>query len=248
MPFITGDNHGKFNYIIDFLNLTAHPMGEVLIILGDVGLNYTLNHNDEELKRHLSRRLGKNKVFCIRGNHEARPQNILTYQTKLFWGGHVYYEPEFPNLLFAIDGELYHIPISEEKTISTLVVGGAYSPDKHYRLVNGLRWFSDEELDDEEWSEIFNRGDKLKNVDMVLSHTCPINYTPYEALDPRYNQTSISKTTEENLQKIYDIAEPKLGFCGHFHIQKKDRNLVFMDTGFLDLESEWDRMNRKEVF
>lgn len=242
MPFITGDNHGKFNYIIDFLNWAADDRGETLIILGDVGLNYILNHSDQDLKRHINRRLGKHKLFCIRGNHEARPENICTYQTMEYWGGKVYFEPEFPNLLFAIDGQIYHIPINYEKTITTLVAGGAYSPDKHYRLVNKLRWFADEELTSQEWEGIFNNP-QLKSVEMILSHTCPIDYTPYEALDPRYNQTSIDKTTEHNLQKLYNIIKPTIGFCGHFHIQKKHDNLIFMDTGFLDLETEWDKMN-----
>ena len=43
-------------------------------------------------------------------------------------GGLVYREEEYPNLVFAKDGEIYDI--AGKKTI---VIGGAYSVDKWYR-------------------------------------------------------------------------------------------------------------------
>lgn len=54
-------------------------------------------------------------------------------------GGEVYYEPEYPNILFAKDGEIYDF--DGKKAIA---IGGAYSCDKEYRLLTGLPWFQDE--------------------------------------------------------------------------------------------------------
>ena len=63
--------------------------------------------------------------FLIHGNHEERASNIGTYREKIWHGGIVYYEEEFPDLLFAKDGELYDF--NGKRGIA---IGGAYSVDK----------------------------------------------------------------------------------------------------------------------
>ena len=90
----------------------------MLIILGDAGINYCLDERDKELKQQLNS-LGL-KLFCIRGNHEERPENIETYEEKEMFGGKVFIEREFPNLIFAKDGEIYNIDGNK-----VLVLGGA---------------------------------------------------------------------------------------------------------------------------
>lgn len=40
-------------------------------------------------------------VFAIHGNHERRLQTIEGYQEKVWRGGVVYQEEEYPSLLFA---------------------------------------------------------------------------------------------------------------------------------------------------
>lgn len=74
-------------------------------------------------------------VFAIQGNHECRPENIPTYHLIDFCGGKAYVEDEFPNIIFAKDGEIYDL--QERKA---LVIGGAYSPDKSFRLATGRKW------------------------------------------------------------------------------------------------------------
>ena len=64
-------------------------------------------------------------LFCIHGNHEERPHLISTYIEKIWHGGLVYYEEEYPNILFAADGEIYDF--NRNKAI---VIGGAYSIDE----------------------------------------------------------------------------------------------------------------------
>ena len=74
MIYITGDTHGEFSRL-SHLRQTDNDM---IIILGDTGINYYLNDKDSKLKEFIG--LYKIKLFCIQGNHEERPENIKTYK------------------------------------------------------------------------------------------------------------------------------------------------------------------------
>lgn len=134
MVYITGDTHGHFDRIINFCNRMNVGTNDTIIILGDVGLNFFLNKTDEKKKKTLQA-LGPT-FFCIHGNHEVRPQNIGTYIEGTFWNGRVLYEEKFPNIKFAIDGEIFDVPVPSG-TKKAIVIGGAYSVDKYYRM---FRW------------------------------------------------------------------------------------------------------------
>lgn len=132
MYYITGDVHGNFRdlkYRCEKYNLSQD---DTLIILGDLCANYFLDERDDAFKTELQS-LGLT-LFCVHGNHEERPENIEGYRQLKWNGGWVLYEEAYPNLLFAIDGEVYHI---NGKTVVTC--GGAYSVDKYYRTVNAIR-------------------------------------------------------------------------------------------------------------
>ena len=103
---------------------------DTIIILGDVGANYFGNERDAQFKAEFAKL--EPTIFCIHGNHEIRPWNISTYKTKEWHGGIVWYEEEYPNILFAKDGEIYDIEGTKH-----LVIGGAYSVDKFYRVSSG---------------------------------------------------------------------------------------------------------------
>ncbi len=160
MICITGDVHRDF-YKLHSIEKNSDNM---LIILGDVGINYCLNEEDSKIKKHLNDM--NIKLFCIQGNHEERPENISNYKEVDIFGGKVFIEDEYPNLIFAKNGELYTIDGK-----SVLVIGGAYSVDKDYRLAYGHRWFKDEQLTESEKEEILRKYSS-KHVDIILSHTC----------------------------------------------------------------------------
>lgn len=137
-------------------------------------------------------------LFCIHGNHEERPENIKTYITKLFHDGIIYYEENYPNILFAKDGEVYNF-----NDYKTLVIGGAYSVDKYYRISKGYKWYSSEQPDDIIKERVKNNLLKNNNeVDIILSHTCPFKYLPYEVFISGIDQTKVDKTTEIFLDEI----------------------------------------------
>ena len=114
---------------------------DVLIILGDAGFNYYGDKRDDKLKAEISSL--NITLFCLHGNKENRPQNVGTYGIRSFCGGKVYYEPKYPNIFFAIDGEIYNF---EGKKY--MVAGGAHSVDKMRCLEEGKPFWEDEMPDD----------------------------------------------------------------------------------------------------
>ena len=131
--YLTGDTHGRFERIACFCRDNHTTREDVLIILGDAGVNYYLNHRDETLKQYIATM--QITLLCIHGNHEARPTEALGYEPVECFGGTVMAQREYPNLLFALDGEVYELGGR-----SCIAIGGAYSIDKHYRLLCGAAW------------------------------------------------------------------------------------------------------------
>ena len=96
-------------------------------------------------------------LLCIHGNHERRPTAGLGYERAQRFGGEVMVQPEFPNQLFALDGEVYELDGQ-----SCIAIGGAYSIDKEYRLMRGGGWWPDEQPSaaikrKEEWLDAIER-------------------------------------------------------------------------------------------
>ena len=216
MIYITGDTHRDFTRLHKLKGIEK----DMLIVLGDAGINYYLNEEDTKYKEYLNS--FKIKLFCIRGNHEERPENINTYKEIDMFGGKVYIEENYPNLIFAKDGEVYNIDGK-----SVLVIGGAYSVDKEYRLMYGHKWFKDEQLSKEEMNNILDKV-KDKHFDIVLSHTCPYKYEPKETFKLKLDQSKIDKSMEHFLDKIEESISYNKWYCGHYHIEKQIDKLEFM--------------------
>jgi hypothetical protein len=65
--YITGDTHGDFSRIEQFCLENDITAEDVMIILGDAGINYHLDSRDKELKEELSQL--DITLFCIHGNY-----------------------------------------------------------------------------------------------------------------------------------------------------------------------------------
>ena len=209
--YITGDTHAQFDRIKRFCAENNTTKEDVIIILGDAGINYYLNTRDRKLKKQLSDL--PITLFCIHGNHEERPENIGTYKLDTFFDNLVYIEAEFPNIVFAIDGMIYNIQGKE-----CLVLGGAYSVDKHYRLMQGYQWFKSEQITDDRKAEIEDFLVECGNkVEYVLSHTCPYNTRPTHLFLPCIDQSTVDNSMEIWLQKIADRLEFERWYFGHYH-------------------------------
>lgn len=224
MVYFTGDIHGSPYNIIRFAKRMKLTRSDVIVILGDVGANYYGNERDREMKMHLNAL--NPTIFCIHGNHEKRPATIPTYKLKGWNGGQVWYEDEYPGLLFAKDGDIYTI-----EGVRYLVIGGAYSVDKYYRLMRGYGWWEDEQPS-EAIKKYVDRQVDESSFDVILSHTCPMKYEPVEMFIAAVDQSTVDASTEEWLDKIEDRAKYKAWFCGHWHTDKRIDRMHFLYNSF----------------
>lgn len=214
MVYITGDTHGDYMHIEEFCTKHNTNKDDILIVLGDTGLNFYLNKRDSILKEFIQTL--PITLFCIRGNHEERPSNIESYTLKDFGGSKVYAEEKYPNIMFAMDGSIYNIDGHK-----CLCIGGAYSVDKYYRLLRHWTWFESEQLTDTEKNDIESKlcEDGKCCVDYVLSHTCPYNTRPTHLFLSGIDQSKVDTSMEQWMQHLVDenIITFDKWYFGHYH-------------------------------
>jgi Calcineurin-like phosphoesterase. len=229
MLYITGDTHRDFRRIFALCDTVNSTKNDILIILGDAGINYSGEPNDSRLKQELAQL--PITLFCIHGNHEMRPQAISSYQKSIWYGGTVLIEPEYPNLIFAKDGEVYNI---DDR--SYLAIGGAYSVDKEVRLLRGHGWWADEQPSAEIKADVEHTLNNINfKTDIVLSHTCPLKYEPVEMFLSGIDQSKVDKSTEVWLDNIEDRLTYQRWYCGHYHTDKTIDKLRFLFQDILQL-------------
>ena len=232
--YITGDKHRHFDRLIEFCKDNQLRKKDVIVILGDSGFNYYGDERDDKLKAQL-REIGVT-LFCLHGNKENRPENIPTYGIQTFCGGIVYYEPRYPNIFFAKDGEVYDFNGKK-----FMVVGGAHSVDKIRCLEEDLPFWEDEMPSDEIKELVEARLKMLNNkVDGFLTHTCPISCLPTEMFistkraaedqkmakqkrkkkKPIRYPIDVDRSTEEWLERLMQNNAHEIWYCGHYHVDK----------------------------
>lgn len=226
MIYVTGDTHGQFWRVESFCERFETKREDILIILGDAGINFSGGMQDGMKKKFLESL--PITIFCIHGNHEQRPSTIDTYKEKVWHDGIVYYEEEYPNLLFAKDGDVFDLDGKK-----TIVMGGAYSIDKEMRLMYGYGWWEDEQPSEEIKQYVEWKLEKMGwKVDVVLSHTTPSKYEPVEVFMPGIDQSKVDKTTEIWLDEIEDKLDYGKWYCGHYHTEKKIDRVEIMFENF----------------
>ena len=229
--YICGDIHGNILPIENIWRRRGKQAdsSDVLILLGDVGANYYLNGRDSKFKK----KLGKYgfTYFCIRGNHEERPENCAAahpddWHQEKFFGNNVWVEKKFPYIKYALD-QVAEYNIDGK---SVLVIPGAYSVDKEYRLKNGWTWFKDEQLKSEERVEGENYLYKTYNY--VFTHTCPSSWMPYfrDLFISAVDQRTVDKSTENYLYHVASNIHWDHWYFGHYH---DDRDIPGMNATML---------------
>jgi len=223
MVYITGDIHGSLEPIRELFDKFAPLKYDIIVLLGDVGVNYWGTLKDIELKHEMNS-LGAT-FFCIHGNHENRPQNIASYREKDWNGGRVLYEEDFPNILFPTDGDIFTLEGRQ-----CLVIGGAYSVDKLQRQRNGYKWWYDEQPS-AAVKEYVEEQIAAKRVDVVFSHTCPAKYIPTECMMSCVDRSTVDTSTEDWLDTIEDRLDYEAWYLGHWHIDKRIDKMHFLYHG-----------------
>lgn len=237
--------HDRFKYY-DW----QHDSNSALIVLGDLGFNYLLDERDRDWKRGFCNKYDF-QLYAVRGNHEERPQNIpgmqLIYDKNV--KGEVYWEAEYPNIHYFKDFGEYEI-----NGYKILVLGGAYSVDKYWRIQTKTKengwcgWFPEEQLNDAERAAAAKLC-KGKSYDFVLSHTCPISWEPKDLFLSMVDQSTVDKTMELWLEDIKSSFSWGVYLFGHYHADRIERPHVeqyFEKTELLD--NIWNRWFNKKTF
>lgn len=232
MIYITGDTHRNFRHIELFCkNHNTSKENDYIIILGDSGINYTLDYRDDDVKKYLYK-LPINFII-VHGNHEERASNIPCYKCKYVEDeknevyGKFFVDELYSNIMFTdIYGEYYF----NNKCV--YVIGGAYSVDKYYRLSMGYRWFESEQLSMFEkceiWHQLRNFEYDYYDINIILSHTCPLKYEPREWFLEGIDQSTVDKSMEEFLDIVDDYVPYEKWYCGHYHGEKDMGNIEFL--------------------
>lgn len=244
---LTGDCHGDFSRFKNYQEEVQEDKYTAVIILGDAGLNWTLDENDNHTKNYLSKKY-KFRIYCVRGNHEARPQDVedmhLVYDDDVH--GFVYMQDKWPNIRYFKDYGIYWID-----GLRVVVIGGAYSVDKYYRLQNGYRWFENEQLSKEEQEDClwYLRESFSDEYDLVLTHTCPISWEPTDLFLHGIDQSKVDKTMEIFLEKVKNSIRFNVWCFGHYHTDRVERPGVeqfYTDTDNLDnIIYRWKRYHEE---
>lgn len=235
----SGDTHGGVATISRIGNIQRNmpeykPEETMVVILGDAGLNFWLNNTDKKYKKLLNS-MGYH-IYCVRGNHEQRPslvKNMILVDDENV-NNSVWMEEAFPNIRYFVDGNIYNL-----LGYSALVVGGAYSVDKWYRLARAgyardeaetadpkkCGWFKDECLTIAEMDAIM-KNVQGKSVDFILSHTCPISWEPTDLFLGGIDQSTVNKSMEVWLDELKDNVKWKYYLFGHYHADRIERPYV----------------------
>lgn len=239
--YMTGDTHGQFERVIEFCRPREVELENTFIILGDAGLNYYGDRRDRKKKEQLAQ--VPITFFCLHGNHEMRPTAALGYELSEYHGGKVLVQPEYPNILFAIDGEVYDFNGN-----SCIVIGGAYSVDKYYRLARGWNWFSDEQPSEEIKAKVERvLAERNWKIDIVLSHTGPLKYEPTEVFLPMVDQSTVDKSTEEWLGEIEAKLDYERWYFAHYHTEKEIDKIRIMHNDYAMIPREPSIAAEKEM-
>lgn len=221
--YITGDLHFQFRRF-DFTTLTKEDW---IIVLGDHQLSYFVEYYGDktgmygftEKGEDILRLIAKLPVnfFVINGTREC-PCELLddVFEDEKF-GGNVIVHPLAPNVVFAMDSEVYQF--GDRKC---LVFGGATAPDQairdnaHNNDFTKPRYFPESEKHTNESIDKGIRKDWLE-ANTLLCHTCPIDFRPYDFYKDNIIPTYGTKT-EENLQYLISHLNIKDIYSGYFHI------------------------------
>ena len=110
-----------------------------------------------------------------------------------------------------------------------LIIGGAYSVDKYFRLAMGYNWYASEQPNEETKEFVLSKIKSMNNkVDIILSHTCPYKYLPREMFLEGIDQSTVDNSTEYFLDEIEQITNYKIWYCGHYHTDKIVDKIIFM--------------------
>lgn len=206
--FVCGDIHGTLDIdkLDEFVNREDLSSKDYLIILGDTAICGFSKKDDEKTRERL-RQLPMTVLF-IDGNHENHTA-LNDYPVDEWKGGLVHIIE--PGIIHLMRGQIFEI---EDATFLTF--GGAFSRDKHLRIL-GMNYFEEELPSKEEYEEATKNLEQHNNkVNYVLTHT-----GPYEVIS-EIGFESHSESLEQVMffQELAENIEFDDWYFGHLHIDE----------------------------
>lgn len=232
-----GDTHGDTNQVFWLIDQAKAEGAQAVFVLGDFGIWSHLDGGD--FVRHVSNRVSRTKipVYFLPGNHEN--YDLLEQYEKV--------NEKTADGFVVIEPGVFYSPRGHRWTwsgVRFLSLGGAYSIDKHYRVVEDraireraeqcvkqgyrltakeryalssphLSWWPQEEINDAERNRAIDGGE----VDVLLTHDKPL------VAKPRWNRKNIPECipNQEQIQKVVDATRPGLLVHGHLHYSYEDK-------------------------
>jgi hypothetical protein len=241
----SGDFHANARDEIEYITESAllekykEPLYKKInyqIILGDAGFLWPENEKSDTYNyNELAKR--PFPVLCVVGNHDPVLGRSDLPEVDIGIGEKVILiNREKPFTAYLKRGKIYTI-----ENHKFLVLGGALSIDKVYR-VPGKSWWKQEYWSDDEKAAISRLLENEKNFDYVLSHTGPSRIN--RAIN-NVDLTFIPKMRDE-VSALNDIIDERITckqwFCGHWHRDlyyydknaKKGYQYLYQQTALLD--------------
>lgn len=201
---LVGDIHGEygtFRYDINRLHQDAY-----IIQVGDFGVGFYKEEYYKEELFHVNKVLNDKNchLYVVRGNHDLPSAFQITNNPF-----------DYSNITFLAD-------YSELELLgkSILLVGGAVSVDRRFR-VEGRTWWSDEEFNLKLEHEF---PYKDRQYDLVVTHTRPGVCGAFKGFDKieywcnqDYDLKNDLIEESQKLDYFYERTKPKNWIYGHFH-------------------------------
>lgn len=233
MIYVTGDTHGSLDMAKLFpkhwVEGQSLSRDDYLIQLGDFGAiwgdgpeNVNLSARDHQLLSWYEHQPWT--TLFVDGNHENHDL-IDTFEVSELFGGKVQVVPGYPHVIHLMRGEVFDIPSGGDGTVRCLVMGGADSMDKEWR-VEGESWWAREMPSNAEYDNCTSNLERVGcSVDYVFTHDVPYkavvdalswNYA-VQWSDPKINElTGFLQWLDERLDKT----RLKGWYAGHYHVDK----------------------------
>lgn len=186
---ILGDVHGNFKLMSNIINSNNT---DIVFQVGDFGIWPNFENQSFGFGHYSIDNIQINcPLYFCDGNHEDH--HSLNSITK---------KEIHKNVFYMKRGEILKIG-----SYNVLFMGGAESIDKCNRTI-GVDWFPQESIC---YSDML-KLDVNKKIDIVVSHTCPMEF---DIKIPIFSNENI--TSRKMLSRILEIYEPTYWFFGHFH-------------------------------
>jgi len=184
------------------------------VILGDGGFMWPGNFVHDMLNNETLRQR-EFPILCVIGNHEPiLGMNYLSEsEIDIGIGEKVLLAYDKPFIAYLKRGKVYNID-----GFKFLVLGGALSIDKEYRIP-GVTWWEEEYWSKDEEKTLFNLLENDNEFDCVLSHTGPDSVNKIilnSMIKMPWIKDEVALLNDEICKKI----KFKEWFCGHLHMDK----------------------------